>query len=123
MLARIDEDGAHAGSLEVIFGPMFSGKSTELQRRLRRHTVASRRVLVVKIVKHMTKSLMTKMRYSFLKDVCVRLTWAGQGRAAGRCFAAVRCRFGKPRDKGVVWARSVTAYARPSPPNPAWLVS
>ena len=48
MLARIDEDGAHAGSLEVIFGPMFSGKSTELQRRLRRHTVASRRVLVVK---------------------------------------------------------------------------
>ncbi|ABO93888.1 predicted protein, partial [Ostreococcus lucimarinus CCE9901] len=36
------------GSLEVIFGPMFSGKSTELQRRLRRHTMASRRVLVVK---------------------------------------------------------------------------
>ena len=48
MLPCIDEDDAHAGSLEVIFGPMFSGKSTELQRRLRRHTVASRRVLVVK---------------------------------------------------------------------------
>ena len=41
-------DGTASGSLQVIFGPMFSGKSTELQRRLRRHTVANRRVLVVK---------------------------------------------------------------------------
>lgn len=48
MLTRIDEDGSKSGSLEVIFGPMFSGKSTELQRRLRRHNVANRRVLVVK---------------------------------------------------------------------------
>ena len=54
---RRGDDAPHAGtasssprrgSLEVIFGPMFSGKSTELQRRLRRHTVANRRVLVVK---------------------------------------------------------------------------
>ena len=52
MLGRIEEDDAAmpttVGKLQVIFGPMFSGKSTELQRRLRRHTVASRRVLVVK---------------------------------------------------------------------------
>ena len=48
-LSRIDETATQrVGSLEVIFGPMFSGKSTELQRRLRRHTMASRRVLVVK---------------------------------------------------------------------------
>ena len=53
MLARAMANGnerghAERGGLEVIFGPMFSGKSTELQRRLRRHTVANRRVLVVK---------------------------------------------------------------------------
>ena len=53
MLGRIEEDDDAAmpttvGKLQVIFGPMFSGKSTELQRRLRRHTVANRRVLVVK---------------------------------------------------------------------------
>jgi len=49
MATRGDRDDARAtGSLQVIFGPMFSGKSTELQRRLRRHVVANRRVLVVK---------------------------------------------------------------------------
>lgn len=31
--------------VELIVGPMFSGKSTELQRRLRRHALAGRRVL------------------------------------------------------------------------------
>jgi len=40
-----------AGSIEVIFGPMFSGKTTELLRRIKRHTIAGRRCLVVKYVK------------------------------------------------------------------------
>ena len=36
------------GSLEVIFGPMFSGKSTELLRRIRRYKLAQRKCLVIK---------------------------------------------------------------------------
>lgn len=37
-----------SGSIELILGPMFSGKSTELIRRIRRLTVASKKCLVVK---------------------------------------------------------------------------
>eukprot|EP01086_Lenisia_limosa_P008514 TRINITY_DN30119_c0_g1_i1.p1 TRINITY_DN30119_c0_g1~~TRINITY_DN30119_c0_g1_i1.p1 ORF type:complete len:231 (-),score=75.08 TRINITY_DN30119_c0_g1_i1:132-824(-) len=36
------------GSIHVIFGPMFSGKSTELLRRMRRYSIAKRRCLVLK---------------------------------------------------------------------------
>ena len=38
----------HAGSLEVICGPMFSGKSEELLRRLRRAEIARQQVLTFK---------------------------------------------------------------------------
>jgi len=43
-----DTDTMPCGRIEVIFGPMFSGKSTELLRRIRRYTVANHRCLVVK---------------------------------------------------------------------------
>ena len=33
------------GHLEVIVGPMFSGKSTELIRRLKRHEIAGHKIL------------------------------------------------------------------------------
>jgi len=36
------------GRIEMICGPMFAGKSTELIRRLKRHTRAGKRVLVLK---------------------------------------------------------------------------
>eukprot|EP01114_Cavostelium_apophysatum_P019207 TRINITY_DN6126_c0_g1_i1.p1 TRINITY_DN6126_c0_g1~~TRINITY_DN6126_c0_g1_i1.p1 ORF type:complete len:191 (-),score=16.06 TRINITY_DN6126_c0_g1_i1:169-741(-) len=39
------------GSIHLIFGPMFSGKSTELLRRIRRYTVANRKCLVIKYIK------------------------------------------------------------------------
>lgn len=35
-------------SIELIIGPMFSGKTTELLRRLNRHKLANKRVLIVK---------------------------------------------------------------------------
>eukprot|EP01126_Amoeba_proteus_P014010 TRINITY_DN1604_c0_g1_i3.p1 TRINITY_DN1604_c0_g1~~TRINITY_DN1604_c0_g1_i3.p1 ORF type:complete len:237 (+),score=42.86 TRINITY_DN1604_c0_g1_i3:92-802(+) len=38
----------HRGAIEVIFGPMFSGKSTELLRRIRRYLVAQRSCFVIK---------------------------------------------------------------------------
>lgn len=41
------KDGLGAGRLEVIAGPMFSGKSEELLRRVRRAEIAQRGVLVV----------------------------------------------------------------------------
>ena len=39
---------AHNGSITLILGPMFSGKSTELMRRVRRFTFARKRCLVCK---------------------------------------------------------------------------
>lgn len=39
------------GKIELIFGPMFSGKTTELLRRMRRHQLADHRVVVIKYIK------------------------------------------------------------------------
>ena len=36
------------GRIEIIMGPMFSGKSTELLRRLKRHEIAKKNVILVK---------------------------------------------------------------------------
>lgn len=38
----------NAGHIEVILGPMFSGKTTELIRRIRRYTIAKKRCLQIK---------------------------------------------------------------------------
>lgn len=37
-----------SGRIELIVGPMFSGKSTELLRRIRRYTVANKKCIVIK---------------------------------------------------------------------------
>eukprot|EP00727_Mastigamoeba_balamuthi_P012379 m51a1_g7764 putative thymidine cytosolic (443) ;mRNA; f:129480-132040 len=42
--------GQGQGSIEVIFGPMFSGKTTELLRRIKRHTYAMKKCLVIKYI-------------------------------------------------------------------------
>ena len=42
------QNQAHPGRIEVITGPMFSGKSEELIRRLKRAQIAKRRVLCFK---------------------------------------------------------------------------
>jgi len=36
------------GTIQVIFGPMFSGKTTELMRRLKRYQFANHNVLIIK---------------------------------------------------------------------------
>ena len=36
------------GMLELIIGPMFAGKSTELLRRVQRHAISGKRCLYVK---------------------------------------------------------------------------
>lgn len=38
---------SNSGYLEIIYGPMFSGKSSELMNRVRRCTVAKKKCLVV----------------------------------------------------------------------------
>ena len=48
------------GHIEVIFGPMFSGKSTELLRRIKRHNIAKKRCLVVKF-RHDTRYALEEM--------------------------------------------------------------
>ena len=47
------KDGAlpGTGSIDLILGPMFSGKTTELIRRTQRHELAGRRVVVIKYIK------------------------------------------------------------------------
>jgi len=42
---------AFKGHIQCIFGPMFSGKSTELLRRIRRYTIANKKCLVLKYCK------------------------------------------------------------------------
>ncbi|GFR78351.1 thymidine kinase [Elysia marginata] len=39
------------GQIQVIFGPMFSGKTTELMRRMKRYQIANYQCLVVKYAK------------------------------------------------------------------------
>lgn len=39
------------GQIQVIFGPMFSGKTTELIRRLKRYTFAMYRCLIIRYIK------------------------------------------------------------------------
>jgi len=46
-----DNENFGKGKIQLIFGPMFSGKSTELIRRLKRYQVAQYRVLIVKYEK------------------------------------------------------------------------
>ena len=36
------------GSLELIFGPMFSGKTTELCRRINRYSIARKKCIILK---------------------------------------------------------------------------
>ena len=40
--------GVARGRIEVVMGPMFSGKSTELLRRLERHRIAHKNVILIK---------------------------------------------------------------------------
>lgn len=37
----------HSGFIEVIYGPMFSGKSSELLRKIRRYEHAKKKCLVI----------------------------------------------------------------------------
>lgn len=41
----------YRGKIEVIYGPMFSGKSSELQRRVRRLKYAKKNCLVINYAK------------------------------------------------------------------------
>ena len=41
----------YEGRIEVIFGPMFSGKSSELQRRVKRHQIAKKNCMVLNFFK------------------------------------------------------------------------
>ena len=38
------------GRIEMIIGPMFAGKSTELLRRMRRYEIAQKRCLYIKYI-------------------------------------------------------------------------
>ncbi|XP_018428336.1 PREDICTED: thymidine kinase, cytosolic [Nanorana parkeri] len=54
------------GQIQVIFGPMFSGKSTELMRRVRRFQVAQYKCIVIKYAndtRYSKEQLATHDRY------------------------------------------------------------
>lgn len=55
------------GQIQVIFGPMFSGKSTELMRRVRRFQIAQYKCIVIKYVRdtrYSKEQLATHDRYT-----------------------------------------------------------
>ncbi|XP_077109582.1 thymidine kinase, cytosolic [Ranitomeya variabilis] len=55
------------GQIQVIFGPMFSGKSTELMRRVRRFQIAQYKCMVIKYAKdtrYSTEQLATHDRHT-----------------------------------------------------------
>ena len=41
---------ATRGRIELIMGPMFAGKSTELMRRVRRHKISGKKCLLIKYI-------------------------------------------------------------------------
>lgn len=45
---RTKSGAKHGGRCDLILGPMFSGKSTEMLRRIRRYTIAQKHCLVIK---------------------------------------------------------------------------
>eukprot|EP00042_Codosiga_hollandica_P036376 m.277625 g.277625 ORF g.277625 m.277625 type:complete len:267 (+) comp54877_c0_seq1:39-839(+) len=47
----------HRGNIQIIFGPMFSGKSTELLRRMKRYAIAKQRCFLIKYSRDMRYSL------------------------------------------------------------------
>ncbi|KAL7989528.1 hypothetical protein Chor_012194 [Crotalus horridus] len=53
MMPRVQPGSPHKtrGQIQVIFGPMFSGKSTELMRRVRRFQIAQYKCLLIKYAK------------------------------------------------------------------------
>jgi thymidine kinase len=78
----------HIGWIEVVCGPMFSGKSEELIRRLRRALIARKRVQVFKpvidvrysaneIVSHADSRMQSEV-VSGPKEVLARLDWRTQ---------------------------------------------
>ena len=59
--------------LQVIFGPMFSGKSTELIRRLKRYQIARYECLIIKYSKdtrYDEKNIATHDRQTLRASVC-----------------------------------------------------
>eukprot|EP01121_Diplochlamys_sp_Union-15-3_P020076 TRINITY_DN7713_c0_g1_i1.p1 TRINITY_DN7713_c0_g1~~TRINITY_DN7713_c0_g1_i1.p1 ORF type:complete len:198 (-),score=21.36 TRINITY_DN7713_c0_g1_i1:6-599(-) len=64
------------GEIQLILGPMFSGKSTELLRRIRRFTIAKRKCLVLKHnkdIRYTAEALSTHDRQEFVAVPCDKL--------------------------------------------------
>src|SRR5262245_26540514 len=87
-MPRVDIVSGNLGWIEVVCGPMFSGKSEELIRRLRRAMIARKRVQVYKpvidnrysddeIVSHADQRLKAEVVHS-ARQVIERLDWRTQ---------------------------------------------
>lgn len=64
------------GEIQVIYGPMFSGKSTELLRRIRRYRAAKKACLVVKYhldLRYSSDSISTHDKATCVAHHCSRL--------------------------------------------------
>jgi len=66
--------GVKKGSIEMIIGPMFAGKSTELLRRVRRLEIAGRKCLHIKYVAdtRYDAECITTHDNNKIKAVCVK---------------------------------------------------
>src|SRR5580658_2420546 len=88
LLTRMELVTGHIGWIEVVCGPMFSGKSEELIRRLRRARIARKRVQVFKptiddrysrdeIVSHGDQRMKSEV-VSSAKEILEKLDWRSQ---------------------------------------------
>jgi thymidine kinase len=88
LAVRMELVSGHVGWIEVVCGPMFSGKSEELMRRLRRAKIARKRVQVFKptlddrysadeIVSHGEQRMKSEV-VSNAKEILEKLDWRTQ---------------------------------------------
>ena len=45
---NISESAKNSGEIQLILGPMFAGKTTEMFRRIKRYTAANRNCIIIK---------------------------------------------------------------------------
>jgi thymidine kinase len=48
LIEKCQTEGSFDGRIEMICGPMFSGKTSELARQVRRHVIAARKCIVIR---------------------------------------------------------------------------
>ena len=135
----MDIINGNVGWIEVICGPMFSGKSEELIRRLRRAMIARKRVEVFKpviddrysadeIVSH-GDSRMTSVVVKDAAEIMDRIDWRSEvvgideGNFMGPTLVDIAGRLADSGKQVIIAGLDTDYMGRPFVPIPAWCPS